>query len=63
MPFAVIDGIKTHYEVRGDGPPLLLLAPVGSNDSISRRWADRVIESLDPTGASNSSGGPSPRTS
>jgi pimeloyl-ACP methyl ester carboxylesterase len=54
MPFADIQGIKTRYEVLGDGPPLLLLAPVGFDDSISRRWADRVwrgfrpMESLTP---------------
>jgi len=51
MPYAVIEGIKTHYEVRGDGPPLLLLAPVGSNDSISRRWADRVWRGFRPLDA------------
>ena len=54
MPFADIQGIKTRYEVLGEGPPLLLLAPVGFDDSISRRWADRVwrgfrpVESLTP---------------
>ena len=54
MPFAEIQGIKTRYEVIGDGPPLLLLAPVGFDDSVARRWADRVwrgfrpVESLTP---------------
>jgi pimeloyl-ACP methyl ester carboxylesterase len=48
MPYANIDGIHTRYEVRGDGPPLLLLAPVGSNDTISRRWADRVWRGFRP---------------
>jgi pimeloyl-ACP methyl ester carboxylesterase len=54
MPFAEIEGIKTRYEVLGGGPPLLLLAPVGYDDPISRRWADRVwrgfrpLESLTP---------------
>jgi len=54
MPFADIQGIKTRYEVMGEGPPLLLLAPVGFDDSISLRWADRVwrgfrpMESLTP---------------
>jgi len=51
MPFANIEGIKTHYEVRGDGPPLLLLAPVGFDDSISRRWADRVWRGFRPLDA------------
>jgi len=31
MPFADTDGIRTHYEVQGEGPPLLLLAPIGDN--------------------------------
>ena len=51
MPFAEIEGIKTRYEVRGDGPPLLLLAPVGFDDSISRRWADRVWRGFRPLDA------------
>lgn len=48
MSVANIDGIHTRYEIRGDGPPLLLLAPVGSNDLISRRWADRVWRGFRP---------------
>lgn len=51
MPFANIEGINTRYEVRGDGPPLLLLAPVGFDDSISRRWADRVWRGFRPLDA------------
>jgi len=51
MPVAEIEGINTRYEVIGDGPPLLLLAPVGSNDSISRRWADRVWRGFRPLDA------------
>jgi len=48
MPFAEIEGIKTRYEVLGEGPPLLLLAPVGFDDSLSRRWADRVWRGFRP---------------
>ena len=48
MPFAKIEGINTRYEVRGDGPPLLLLAPVGFDDPLSRRWADRVWRGFRP---------------
>jgi pimeloyl-ACP methyl ester carboxylesterase len=29
MPTAVINGIATHYEVRGDGPPVLMFSPGG----------------------------------
>ena len=51
MPFANIQGINTRYEVLGEGPPLLLLAPVGFDDSISRRWADRVWRGFRPLDA------------
>ena len=51
MPFADIEGITTRYEVLGEGPPLLLLAPVGTDDSISRRWADRVWRGFRPVEA------------
>lgn len=51
MPFAQIEGIKTRYEVLGEGPPLLLLAPVGFDDAISRRWADRVWRGFRPVEA------------
>jgi pimeloyl-ACP methyl ester carboxylesterase len=48
MPFAEIEGIKTRYEVLGEGPPLLLLAPVGTDDPVSRRWAERVWRGFRP---------------
>jgi pimeloyl-ACP methyl ester carboxylesterase len=31
MPTAVIDGIKTNYDVLGSGPPLLMYSPAGFN--------------------------------
>ena len=34
MPFAEIDGIRTRYEVLGDGPPLLMFAPGGFSATI-----------------------------
>ena len=34
-----IDGIETHYEVRGEGPPLLMFAPGGFDAQISK-WSD-----------------------
>ena len=34
MPNAVCDGIVTHYEVLGEGPPLLLFSPGGFNATI-----------------------------
>lgn len=36
MPFAQIDGIRTHYEINGKGVPLLMLAPGGFDSTISR---------------------------
>ncbi|MGB3407510.1 MAG: alpha/beta hydrolase [Jannaschia sp.] len=38
MPVAKIDGIDTHYEVRGQGPALLMYAPGGFDAQISKWW-------------------------
>ena len=38
MPVAVCDGIATRYEVRGDGPPLLLFSPGGFNGRLEN-WS------------------------
>lgn len=37
MPTAIIDGIVTHYEVAGSGPPLLLFSP-GGFDATLDKW-------------------------
>ena len=37
MPTAIIDGIKTNYEVLGDGPPLLMYSP-GGFDATLDKW-------------------------
>ena len=37
MPLANIDGIATHYEVVGSGPPLLMFAP-GGFDARRQQW-------------------------
>ena len=29
MPFTETDGINTHYEIRGEGPALLMYSPGG----------------------------------
>lgn len=39
MPFADCDGIETHYEVVGNGPPLLMYAP-GGFDARMEKWTD-----------------------
>lgn len=36
MPVATIAGIKTHYEVHGDGPPLLMYSPGGFDASLDK---------------------------
>lgn len=38
MPTALIDGLDTHYEVRGEGPPLLMFAPGGFDASLDK-WS------------------------
>jgi pimeloyl-ACP methyl ester carboxylesterase len=48
MAFADIDGIRTQYEVTGDGPPLLMLAPAGFDSSISRWRLNGVWKEMQP---------------
>lgn len=48
MPIANIEGIRTHYQVVGEGPPLLLLAPLGDHASTPQRWLDRVWRGFKP---------------
>ena len=38
MPFAIIDGINTRYEVLGEGPPLLMFSP-GGFDATLEKWS------------------------
>jgi len=42
MPTAVIGGIATHYEVTGDGPPLLMFSP-GGFDARLANWTSFSI--------------------
>ena len=42
MPFAEIDGIRTRYDVVGDGPPILMYAPGGFNARLEQ-WTDLGI--------------------
>jgi pimeloyl-ACP methyl ester carboxylesterase len=42
MPTAAIDGITTHYEIRGDGPPLLMFSPGGFSATLSN-WTSFSI--------------------
>jgi pimeloyl-ACP methyl ester carboxylesterase len=39
---ALIDGIKTHYELLGDGPPLLMYAPGGFDAAIDK-WRTQGV--------------------
>ena len=36
MPTATIDGVKLHYDIEGEGPPLLLISGLGGNSGV---WA------------------------
>lgn len=51
MPFADIEGIKTHYQVTGAGPPLLLLEPAGFDAALARQWPRRVWRGFQPLSA------------
>ena len=42
MPFAIVDGINTRYEVVGSGPPLLMFAP-GGFDATIEKWRTQSI--------------------
>ncbi len=42
MPTALIDGITTHYEVRGSGSPLLMFSP-GGFDATLQKWATQSV--------------------
>lgn len=48
MPIADIEGIKTRYQVMGEGPPLLLLPPMGFDASVAHRWFNRVWKGFKP---------------
>jgi len=48
MAFADIDGIRTQYEIAGEGPPLLMLAPAGFDSSISRWRLNGVWKDMQP---------------
>lgn len=48
MAFADIDGIRTQYEIAGDGPPLLMLAPAAFDSSISRWRLNGVWKAMQP---------------
>lgn len=39
MPFTEFDGIDTHYEVRGNGPPVLMYSP-GGFDARIEQWTE-----------------------
>jgi pimeloyl-ACP methyl ester carboxylesterase len=42
VPTAIIDGISTHYEVLGSGPPILMYAP-GGFDATMDKWRTQGI--------------------
>jgi pimeloyl-ACP methyl ester carboxylesterase len=51
MPFATLDGIKTHYVKQGSGPPLLMMAPRGFESTLQSwdhgKWDDmKPIQAL-----------------
>lgn len=51
MPFAVLDGIKTHYVTQGSGPPLVMMAPRGFDSTLQSwdhgKWKDMgAIEAM-----------------
>ena len=39
MPIIEIDGLETHYDILGDGPPLLMYSP-GGFDARVEQWTE-----------------------
>jgi pimeloyl-ACP methyl ester carboxylesterase len=48
MPIATIDGIRTNYEVIGDGPPLLMYAPAGFDATLDKWKTQGVYARIKP---------------
>ena len=47
MPTAVVDGLRTRYEVTGDGPPLLMFSPGGFDSTLESWRTVGIYERLD----------------
>jgi pimeloyl-ACP methyl ester carboxylesterase len=50
MPFVDADGIRTRYEVFGDGPPLLMFSPGGFNATVENWSTFSIYERLNLLG-------------
>src|SRR5258708_37337582 len=48
MPIATIDGIRTNYEVIGDGPALLMYAPAGFDATLDQWKTQGVYARIKP---------------
>ena len=46
MPTATINGISTNYEIRGEGPPLLMYSPGGFDATLDKWWKLGVYERI-----------------
>jgi pimeloyl-ACP methyl ester carboxylesterase len=67
MPTADIDGVNLHYDIEGEGPPLLLIAGLGANSSswatVKPRLRDRfTCITFDNRGVGRSATPPGPYT-
>lgn len=51
MPVVNLEGIKTRYQVTGEGPPLLLLSPMEFDGPMTNRWFNRVWKGFKPLDA------------
>jgi pimeloyl-ACP methyl ester carboxylesterase len=49
MPTVAVNGVETHYEAYGDGPPLVLLHGAGLD---GRLWAEQARPLADEYGSS-----------
>jgi pimeloyl-ACP methyl ester carboxylesterase len=51
MPVVNLEGIKTRYQVAGEGPPLLLLTPMEFGAPVTNRWFNRPWKGFKPLDA------------
>jgi pimeloyl-ACP methyl ester carboxylesterase len=61
MPLITVNGAELHYEVRGEGPPLLLIMGASGYGGIFARLAERLVDEFTVVTYARRGNGRSPR--
>lgn len=61
MPMITVNGAELHYEVRGNGPPLLLMMGASGYGGVFARFADRLVDEFTVVTYDRRGNGRSPR--